>query len=84
MSMELRCIHPPEDGELSLAEILADPIVQIVMKHDGVTRRQVLCIVDSVRTKRLGARIGAWPETPSANSQRTRTISSPMNWSRQP
>jgi hypothetical protein len=43
------------DGELSLSEMLADPIVQAVMARDGTTSEQVVALVDRVR-RRLASR----------------------------
>lgn len=40
--------------ELSLHEMLADPIVQTVMKRDGVTRQQIERLIEATR-ERLGS-----------------------------
>jgi|GEM_PF-1994936 len=40
--------------ELSLHEMLADPIVQTVMKRDGVTRHQIEGLIEATR-ERLGS-----------------------------
>lgn len=37
--------------ELSLHEMLADPIVQTIMARDGVTRQQVEGLIEAVRDK---------------------------------
>jgi hypothetical protein len=37
------------DGELSLSEMLADPIVQAVMARDGTTGGEVAALIDKVR-----------------------------------
>lgn len=40
--------------ELSLQEMLADPIVQAVMACDGVTRLEVEELIETARDKRAG------------------------------
>ena len=37
------------DRELSLSEMLADPIVQMVMARDGVTKQDVEALIGAVR-----------------------------------
>ena len=39
------------EGEISLPEILADPIVQSVMAGDGITKEEVERLVGTVRGK---------------------------------
>ena len=39
------------DRELSLPEMLADPIVQAVMARDGVTREEVEGLIGAIRRK---------------------------------
>jgi hypothetical protein len=40
--------------ELSLHEMLADPIVQTVMARDGVTKQDVEALIETVRDKMAG------------------------------
>ncbi len=40
--------------ELSLHEMLADPIVQTVMARDGVTKQDVEGLIETVRDKLVG------------------------------
>jgi hypothetical protein len=40
--------------ELSLHEMLADPIVQTVMARDGVTKQDVEALIETVRDKLVG------------------------------
>jgi len=41
----------PFDGELSLSEMLVDPIVQAVMLRDGTTGDEVAALIDRVRRR---------------------------------
>ena len=41
-------------GELSLPEMLADPIVRAVMARDGVTERDLESLIRSVRDRMAG------------------------------
>ena len=41
----------PVDKELSLSEMLADPIVQAVMARDGVTDEDVEGLITTMRDK---------------------------------
>ena len=43
-----------DDPEPSIAELLDDPVLQILMKRDGVARDELLDIIDTARL-RLGA-----------------------------
>ncbi len=40
--------------ELSLQEMLADPIVQTVMARDGVTKQDVEALIETVRDRMAG------------------------------
>lgn len=42
-------------GEPSLAEIMADPIVHLVMRSDGVTPQDVLAVIANARCAGQGA-----------------------------
>ncbi len=42
----------PKPAELTLFEMLADPIVQDVMRRDGVTREQVIHLFESLAARR--------------------------------
>ncbi len=42
------------DRELSLREMLADPIVRMVMARDGVTKKDVECVVGAARDRMAG------------------------------
>ena len=44
-------VHAPLDRELSLPEMLADPIVQTVMARDGVTKQDVEALIETVRAR---------------------------------
>ena len=48
--------HSQFDRELSLAEMLADSIVQAVLARDGVTKEEVEDLIGAVRTKRASRR----------------------------
>lgn len=43
--------HTQLDRELSLAEMLADPIVQAVLARDGVTKEEVEDLIGAIRPK---------------------------------
>ena len=43
--------HAQLDRELSLAEMLSDPIVQAVLARDGVTKDEVEGLIGAVRLK---------------------------------
>lgn len=49
-------VSPTVDKELSLAEMLADPIVIAVMARDGVTRQDMEGMIVSVRDRLAGRR----------------------------
>ncbi len=42
----------PKPPELTLFEMLADPIVQDVMRRDGVTREQVIHLFENLTARR--------------------------------
>ncbi|MFT3672890.1 hypothetical protein [Aestuariivirga sp.] len=42
----------PKPPELTLFEMLADPIVQDVMRRDGVTREQVIHLFENLAARR--------------------------------
>ncbi len=44
-------------SELSLQEMLADPIVKVMMARDGVTRRDVEGLIEKVRGGWAGGRM---------------------------
>ncbi len=46
--------HSNPDRELSLPEMLADPIVQMVMARDGVTKQDVEGLIGAVRDRMAG------------------------------
>ena len=46
--------HSNPDRELSLPEMLADPIVQMVMARDGVTKQDVEGLFVAVRDRMAG------------------------------
>ena len=48
--------HAQLDREPSLAEMLADPIVQEVLARDGVTKEEVEDLIGAVRAKRASRR----------------------------
>lgn len=48
--------HSQFDRELSLAEMLVDPIVQEVLAHDGVAKEDVERLISAVRAKRASRR----------------------------
>lgn len=48
--------HSQFDTELSLAEMLADPIVQEVLARDGVTKEEMEGLIGAVRAKRASRR----------------------------
>ena len=52
--MNHRSAHARLDRELSLAEMLADPIVQTVMARDGVTKQDVEGLIMAVRDRMAG------------------------------
>jgi hypothetical protein len=43
--------HTHLDRELSLAEMLADPIVQAILARDGITKEEVEDLIGAVRPK---------------------------------
>lgn len=43
--------HAPFDGEPSLSEILADPIVQTIMARDGTTSDEVVALFGKARRR---------------------------------
>ena len=45
--------------ELSLQEMLADPIVQTVMARDGVTKQDVEGLIETVRDRMAGRQMAA-------------------------
>lgn len=47
-------------GELSLKEMLADPIVQTIMAHDGVTIQDVEVLIETVRNERASRRMAEY------------------------
>jgi hypothetical protein len=47
------------DRELSLAEMLADPIVQTVMTRDGVTTEEMEGLIGAVRDRLAGRRVAS-------------------------
>ena len=46
--------HSNPDRELSLQEMLADPIVQMVMARDGVTKQDVEGLIGEMRDRMAG------------------------------
>ncbi len=52
--MSHRSAHTRPDRELSLPEMLADPIVQMVMARDGVTKQDVEGLIGAVRDRMAG------------------------------
>ena len=46
----------PFDGEISLSEMLVDPIVQAVMLRDGTTSDEVAALIDRVRRQLAAGR----------------------------
>lgn len=52
--MNHRSAHARTDRELSLPEMLADPIVQTVMARDGVTKQDVEALIETVRERMAG------------------------------
>ncbi len=52
--MSHRSAHARPDRELSLLEILADPIVQMVMARDGVTKQDVEGLIEEMRDRMAG------------------------------
>lgn len=51
-------INSMRDRELSLPEMLADPIVQTVMARDGVTKTELESLIAAVANKLGGGRLG--------------------------
>ena len=49
--------HAPHDSELSLSEMLTDPMVQAVMACDGITRDEVEGLIRAVGRRQAEARI---------------------------
>lgn len=49
--------HSIPDRELSLQEMLADPIVQMVMARDGVTKQDVEGLIGAVRDRMAGRQV---------------------------
>jgi hypothetical protein len=43
--------HTQFEGELSLSEILADPIIQLVMARDGIFKDEVERLIGAVHDK---------------------------------
>ena len=52
--MSHRSAHARPDRELSLPEMLADPIVPAVMARDGVTKQDVEGLIGAVRERMAG------------------------------
>lgn len=50
------------DGELSLQEMFADPIVQTMMDLDGVTKEDVIDLLRAMR-ERMASRAGEYHKT---------------------
>jgi hypothetical protein len=48
-----------DDPEPSLAELLDDPVLQLLMARDGINRADLLDVIDTAR-----ARLGVTHETP--------------------
>jgi hypothetical protein len=44
---------PLVDRELTLCEMLADPIVITLMRRDGVAREEILCLFHDLTRRRL-------------------------------
>ena len=47
-------VHWTSRTEPSLSEVLADPIVRIVMVRDGVTKEEIDDLIQAVRDKLVG------------------------------
>ncbi len=52
--MSHRSAHARPDRELSLPEMLADPIVQMVMARDGVAKQDVGGLIGEMRDRMAG------------------------------
>ena len=50
-------IHSAADRELSLPEMLADPIIQTVMARDGVTKQDLEGLIGAVRGRMAARRM---------------------------
>jgi hypothetical protein len=50
-------------AELALHEVMAEPIVHLVMRRDGLTPEDVWAVVEEVRRRQAGA-----PASPAATS----------------
>ncbi len=55
-------------SELSLQEILADPIVQTVMARDGVTKQDVEALIETVRDRMAGRQMAEHETGPLGDS----------------
>jgi hypothetical protein len=47
------------DGEPSLSEMLADPIIQTIMARDGVAGDEMAALINTVRSRLAGKRSDA-------------------------
>lgn len=62
-------ICPTADAELTLAEMLADPIVQAVMACDGVRRADVRALIATLRSRcSHGETVSAFHAEPGAGA----------------
>lgn len=62
-------IGSTKDRELSLLEMLADPIVQAVMKRDGVSKAELENMTGAVATKLANGRLGTCPTNQQSRAQ---------------
>jgi hypothetical protein len=60
--------HALVQKEASLSELLADPIVQMVMARDGITKDEVERLLGAVRAKLAGPRRGGTSSIGSTRS----------------
>ena len=58
--------HPRLPKGERVDDLLDDPIAQLVMRRDGLTREDVLAVVDDMRGRLYGADRGLQPD-PSAH-----------------
>lgn len=51
-------VESTRDGELSLPELLADPMVRTLMTRDGVTTAELESLICAIANKLGGGRLG--------------------------
>lgn len=64
------------ENELTIEEMLADPIVQRLMNYDGISATEVRTTIDTVRKKRADLAPQSWRQKPSLKHT-PQTISAP-------